>query len=216
MKFYDFKKRILRTMAMVGATGVVFMMSNIASEEIGEKARRTASSISDEERQIRADEALRQQEELERLFAGDVDVQSPFASLDTVSLVDVNSEEYRRNHTTLLEGEEIVDYACNFLGNPYVWGGSSLTNGTDCSGFIMSVYGKYGYSLPHSSSAIRSLGERVDSLAEAQAGDIICYDGHVALYMGDNKIVHAATEDLGIIVSSPSYREIVSIRRILV
>ena len=111
-------------------------------------------------------------------------------------------------------GQSVADYACQFVGNPYVYGGTSLTNGTDCSGFVMSVYNNFGVSLPHSSSADRSVGSAVNGLENAQPGDIICYSGHVALYIGDGKIVHASTAKTGIIISNASYRSILSIRRI--
>lgn len=112
-------------------------------------------------------------------------------------------------------GQAVVNYALQFVGNPYVWGGTSLTNGADCSGFIMSVYAHFGYSLPHSSAAMRSCGRSV-SYSEAQPGDIICYSGHVAIYMGGGQIVHASDEKSGIKVSSnAAYRQILSVRRIV-
>lgn len=111
-------------------------------------------------------------------------------------------------------GKAVIDYATQFVGNPYVWGGSSLTNGTDCSGFVMSVYKNFGVSLPHSSSALRSQGYDVGGLANAQPGDIVCYSGHVGLYVGNGQIVHASTSKTGIIVSSATYRNILSVRRI--
>lgn len=100
-------------------------------------------------------------------------------------------------------GAEVAEFALQYVGNPYVYGGVSLTNGADCSGFIMSVYAQFGYSLPHSSLSMRKSGVGV-SLEEAQAGDIICYSGHVAIYIGDGRIVHAKNSKYGI-VTDPVY-----------
>ena len=111
-------------------------------------------------------------------------------------------------------GQSVANFACQFVGNPYVWGGTSLTNGADCSGFVMSVYSNFGVSLPHSSSADRSVGSAVNGLENAQPGDIICYSGHVAIYTGGGQIVHASTAKTGIIISNANYRSILSIRRI--
>ena len=111
-------------------------------------------------------------------------------------------------------GSGVASYALQFVGNPYVWGGSSLTNGADCSGFIMSVYAHYGISLPHSSYALRNVGRKV-SYSEAQPGDIICYSGHVALYIGGGQIVHASNKRDGIKVSNATYRSIITVRRVL-
>lgn len=111
-------------------------------------------------------------------------------------------------------GKAVIDYATQFVGNPYVYGGTSLTNGTDCSGFVMSVYANFGVGLPHSSSALRSKGYDVGGLANAQPGDIVCYSGHVALYIGNGQIVHASTSKTGIIISNANYRSILAVRRI--
>ena len=112
------------------------------------------------------------------------------------------------------KGKEIAIYACGFVGNPYVPGGTSLTNGADCSGFTQSVYKAFGYSIPRNSYSQRSAGKQV-SYAEAQPGDIICYAGHVAIYIGNGKIVHASTVKTGIKISYATYREILSVRRIV-
>lgn len=111
-------------------------------------------------------------------------------------------------------GVAVAEYAVQFVGNPYKWGGTSLTDGADCSGFVMSVYANFGVSLPHSSSADRKQGYAVDGLENAQPGDLICYSGHVALYIGDGNIVHASTSKTGIIISRADYKKILAIRRI--
>ncbi len=111
-------------------------------------------------------------------------------------------------------GAAVANYACQFVGNPYVWGGTSLTNGADCSGFVMSVYNNFGVSLPHSSAADRNVGSSVGGLENAQPGDIVCYSGHVGIYIGDGQIVHASTAKTGIIISNASYRSVLSVRRI--
>lgn len=111
-------------------------------------------------------------------------------------------------------GVAVAEYAVQFVGNPYKWGGTSLTEGADCSGFVMSVYANFGVSLPHSSSADRKQGYAVDGLENAQPGDLICYSGHVALYIGDGNIVHASTRKTGIIISKADHKKILAIRRI--
>ena len=111
-------------------------------------------------------------------------------------------------------GQAVIEFATQFIGNPYVWGGSSLTHGADCSGFVMAVYGNFGFRLPHYDVSDRSVGSPVASLEEARAGDIVCYNGHVALYMGDGMIVHAQDERHGITTSRANFMHIVCIRRL--
>lgn len=111
-------------------------------------------------------------------------------------------------------GTDVANYALQFVGNPYVYGGTSLTNGADCSGFVMSVYANYGVSLPHSSAADRNVGYDVGGLENAIPGDIVCYSGHVAIYIGNGQIVHASTSKTGIIVSNATYRQPLCVRRI--
>lgn len=126
-----------------------------------------------------------------------------------------SKNETSSNVTYNPTGQSVVNYACQFVGNPYVWGGTSLTNGADCSGFIMSVYAKFGVSLPHSSAAMAGCGRGV-SYSQAMPGDIICYAGHVAIYMGGGQIVHASNERDGIKISgNAAYRPIIAVRRVL-
>lgn len=112
-------------------------------------------------------------------------------------------------------GNAVVDYAVQFVGNPYVYGGTSLTNGADCSGFVMSVYENFGVSLPHSSTADRNVGVDVGGLENAQPGDLVCYSGHVGIYIGDGQIVHASTASTGIKISDADYRTPVAVRRVI-
>ncbi|GFO83922.1 MULTISPECIES: C40 family peptidase [Anaerostipes] len=119
------------------------------------------------------------------------------------------------------KGQQVVNYAKKFVGNKYKYGGTSLTKGADCSGFTMSVYKKFGKKLPHSSSGQRKVGKKVSGgIKKAKAGDIICYSGHVAIYMGNNKIVHASNSAKypkgGIKVSNNAgYKKILAIRRLV-
>lgn len=110
-------------------------------------------------------------------------------------------------------GQDVVKFACQFIGNPYVWGGESLTSGVDCSGFVMKVYEAFGVTLPHSSTQLRYVGSRVE-VNEMQPGDIVCYSGHVGIYIGNGQIVHASNSRDGIKISSAYYTTILAVRRI--
>jgi cell wall-associated NlpC family hydrolase len=118
------------------------------------------------------------------------------------------------SYTTSISGQDVANYALQFVGNPYVWGGTSLTNGADCSGFVMSVFAHFGISLPHSSYSLRSCGQSV-SYSNAQPGDLICYSGHVAIYIGGGRIVGAQSTAIGIATQNATYRTILAVRRVL-
>ena len=134
----------------------------------------------------------------------------------------VSAEEYESEQTSGSDsssysgsGSSVVDYATQFVGNPYVWGGTSLTSGADCSGFVQSVYANFGVSLPRTSYEQQNAGTEV-SYSDAQPGDLICYGGHVAIYMGNGRIVHASNSVDGIKISdNAAYRTIVSVRRLV-
>lgn len=127
----------------------------------------------------------------------------------------VDTENTVTDYVSGSSGSSVVDYATQFVGNPYVWGGTSLTNGADCSGFVQSVYANFGVSLPRTSYEQQNAGTEV-SYADAQPGDLICYGGHVAIYMGDGKIVHASNSTDGIKISNDAtYRTILSVRRLV-
>lgn len=111
-------------------------------------------------------------------------------------------------------GQVIVDYACQFIGNPYVWGGTSLTDGADCSGFVQSVFAHFGISLPRTTYDQINAGVEV-SYDQAMTGDLICYDGHIGIYIGNGQIVNAQNPEQGIGISPATYTTILSVRRIV-
>lgn len=136
---------------------------------------------------------------------------------NTVSADDYENEQSSSSDSSSYSGSgsSVVDYATQFVGNPYVWGGTSLTNGADCSGFVQSVYANFGISLPRTSYEQQYAGTEV-SYADAQPGDLICYGGHVAIYMGNGQIVHASNAKDGIKISNnAAYRTITSVRRLV-
>lgn len=121
----------------------------------------------------------------------------------------------RKEEKRVANRQAVADFAVQFVGNPYVWGGTSLTGGADCSGFTQSVYANFGVSLPRTSYEQQNAGTEV-SYADAQPGDLICYGGHVAIYMGNGRIVHASNSVDGIKISdNAAYRTIVSVRRLV-
>lgn len=144
----------------------------------------------EEEARIAAEEAQRKAEEEARIAA----------------------EEAARQAELEAKGQAVVEYAKQFLGNPYVYGGTSLTRGTDCSGFVRGVYAHFGISMPRTSYYMRNAGYEV-SYSEILPGDVICYPGHVGIYAGNGKIINAIDEAHGIGMSNARYANIITIRR---
>lgn len=170
----------------------------------------------EEEERKRKEEEERKRKEQEALLAA----QSESESTDSDSYSSSDRQEEKKEETPKVsssgggKGQQIADFACKYIGNPYRAGGTSLTDGADCSGFVMAVYQAFGYSLPRSSYAQSGIGKSV-SYSEAQPGDIIYYGGHVGIYIGNGQIVHASTERTGIKITSATYRSIITIRRIV-
>ncbi len=177
---------------------------------VAEQAR-----IAAEEEQRRREEEQRRQQELARQQQEQQQQQADTGSDDSGSASDSSGDSGSNpSYSTNISGQDVVNYAMQFIGNPYVWGGTSLTNGADCSGFVMSVYAHFGISLPHSSYLLRSCGQGV-SYANAQPGDLICYSGHVAIYAGGGRIVGAQSSAIGIATQTATYRTILAVRRVL-
>lgn len=181
--------------------------------------------LEEEERKRKEEEERKRKEEEERLRAeqeaaltqqseGDSDTSSESGTESS----DRGSSSQNTASTSQSSGSgkgwDIANYACQFIGNPYKAGGTSLTDGADCSGFVWAVYQHFGISLPRSSYAQSGVGKAV-SYSEAQPGDIIYYGGHVGIYIGNGQIVHASTERTGIKKAAATYRSIITIRRVI-
>ncbi|MCI5688818.1 MAG: NlpC/P60 family protein [Emergencia sp.] len=112
-------------------------------------------------------------------------------------------------------GSAVANYALRFVGTPYVYGGSSLTEGADCSGFVLAVYKHFGITMAHDAGVMRSYGKEVP-LSAAMPGDLVCYYGHVAIYIGGGQVVHAVNEGMGVAVTGVGYTgSVICVRRII-
>lgn len=172
-----------------------------------------AQSRAEEEARIAAEAAA--QAEAEALAQAEAAAQAEAEALAQAEAEALAQETAAQEAAAYIgTGQSVVDYACQFIGNPYVWGGTSLTDGADCSGFVQSVYANFGVSMPRTSGEMRSAGMEV-SYEEAMPGDIICYDGHVGIYMGDNQIVNAIDDAHGIGISNATFTNIITVRRML-
>lgn len=180
----------------------------------GKKAIERAKEILTEKYQDKDIYTL-DQEEIDEAFTVGETVEEEIARLAAEEAARIAAEEARKEaerQALIKRGQSVVDYARQFLGNPYVYGGQSLTRGTDCSGFVRSVYKNFGIYLPRTSYSMRSVGRAV-SYSEILPGDIVCYSGHVGIYAGNGQIVNAIDEAHGIGMSNARYSNIITIRR---
>lgn len=174
---------------------------------------KAAEALEAEEARKRAEEEAKKQAEAVAEAAENAEEGQAVATVTTTNNVTYDTTPIYNNGGSDI-GKSIAAYGCQFIGNPYVAGGTSLEHGADCSGFVMSVYKNFGYNLPRSSSDQRSVGREVP-YSEAQPGDIICYAGHVAIYIGNGQIVHASTPKGGIKIGSATFRQIITVRRVV-
>ncbi len=166
-----------------------------------QEAAAAKKRISQEQQQIRALQAQQRSTAKASATSGSYNV----TAVDTSVITNAGGSEL---------GKKIAQYGCQYVGNPYVLGGTSLTSGADCSGFTYRIYKDFGYNLPRTSFEQRSTGSSV-SYDQAQPGDLICYEGHVGLYIGGGYIVHASSARTGIKISQATYRPILAVRRIV-
>lgn len=189
-----------------------------------EAERQAAAKAAEEARRAREEEERKQQSASQSRPSGNTgntgtgsgSAGSGNAGTDTGSAGSGNTgtSSNTSGNSSVSNGQAVVDYGMQFLGNPYVFGGTSLTNGIDCSAFVQQVYAAFGVSLPRNSAAQRSAGYGV-SIEQIQPGDIVCYSGHVGIYAGNNTLLHASNERTGITLTSPiTYRKILAVRRV--
>ncbi len=185
------------------------------AEVLAEEYRATISEMNDKIEELQEAQRIAEEEAAAAAAAAAAEAEAAAAAAASGSSETVQTGSSSVSYSST--GQSVVDYACQFVGNPYVWGGTSLTNGCDCSGFVCSVYANFGVSLPHSSSALRSVGTGV-SVSSMMPGDIVCYSGHVGIYIGGGTIVNASNSKPypagGIKYSNVYYKTILAVRRI--
>lgn len=191
-------------------TGYVYTQYIIIGNNAQQKAQELIQSSEGQSEESAFHYAVSRQEEEERIAREAAEAAAAQAEAERQAAEAAAQAQASQAGT----GQAIVDYACQFIGNPYVWGGTSLTDGADCSGFVQSVYQHFGVNLPRTSYDMRSAGYEV-SYDEALPGDLVLYEGHVGLYMGDGNIVNAMNEEQGIGICSATYTDIVAVRRVL-
>lgn len=210
---------LYNTKAKITANGKVYVR-----REPSEKSDALTFLLSDEYVKVNTDEYEDDMDWIPVI----VDDEDGYIRSDLITLV--NSVDYAEEYIEYIEihsegtniiippTEEtpsaVVEFACQFIGNPYIWGGTSLTEGADCSGFVMKVYEYFGVSLPHSSYSDRTVGEMVE-YDEVQPGDIICYDGHVGIYAGNGRIINALNKRKGITLTDVNYDTVLAVRRVM-
>ncbi|MCR4990074.1 MAG: C40 family peptidase [Lachnospiraceae bacterium] len=184
------------------------------NEEIRKLEAEASAKQSEIDAEKKAEEERKAAEERERLASSGSSSMSSSGASSSAPESSSKSYSAATNFNSGSKGQDIANYALQFVGNPYVPGGTSLVSGCDCSGFVMRVYKDFGYTLPRTSTSMRSVGSEV-SYENARAGDIVCYAGHVAIYLGGGQIVHASTQKTGIKTGSIFYKEFITIRRVV-
>lgn len=164
------------------------------------------------EHMVKGEKAVKMARKMVKAANPDTDIDTLEPAVIKATFVSARSKKAIEEESKK-KGADLVTNASQYVGNPYRWGGLSLTKGIDCSGFVKVLYAQYGVSLPHSSAAMRRVGREVE-YTDIRKGDIVCYKGHVGIYAGDGKIVNAIDDEHGIGYSSVNYAPILTIRRI--
>ena len=184
----------------------------LEEEEARRKAEEEARRKAEEEQRRKAEEAALLAQQTQQNSSAGTAADTQTASSQQPAKQETPAPAASSSGSS--KGQQIANFACQYVGYPYKAGGTSLTEGADCSGFVWAVYKSFGYSLPRSSYAQSGAGKAV-SYSDAQPGDVIYYGGHVGIYIGNGRIVHASTERTGIKTESATYRSIITVRRMI-